>query len=173
MKYLRVFASCLAALLLNSAAWAEIYETTDAEGNTVFTDAPVNAGSDVVDLPQTNIADAPAQVPKEEQHSDSIAIEQAPAEGKETVIIHDADSDVYEERLRRERELERRKAAPPHEVGVSDSQMPNEVLDAEPRHEVGDFPEKTPEGVEGNQDGIEHVRHPVEKGGVRRAVHRR
>jgi hypothetical protein len=59
-------------LLLGNSAWAEIYKTTDKEGNTVFTDAPPTEGSEVVDLPEANIADSVEPAPRP-------AIEQTPA----------------------------------------------------------------------------------------------
>ena len=45
MRYLRTFSTCLVALALHSAAWAEIYETTDAQGNREFTDSPADEGA--------------------------------------------------------------------------------------------------------------------------------
>ena len=33
MRHLKTLSICLSALALHSAAWAEIYETTDAQGN--------------------------------------------------------------------------------------------------------------------------------------------
>lgn len=140
MKYLSVFTSCLAALALHSAAWAEIYETKDAEGNTVYTDSPVNAGSEVVDLTQTNISDAPPPEPKKAQQPAARPVGQTPPiTENEPVVIQDADpeEELREGDLRRQREYERNNPDAPHKVLEADS--PHEVLEAEPRHEVGDF----------------------------------
>jgi hypothetical protein len=51
-------------MLLSSVAWAEIYKTTDEEGNTVFTDVPPTEQSEVVDLPEANIADSVEPAPR-------------------------------------------------------------------------------------------------------------
>lgn len=51
-----------ALLLASGSAWAEIYETTDSEGNKVFTDSPTGA-AEVVDLPKANIADSVEPAP--------------------------------------------------------------------------------------------------------------
>lgn len=51
------------ALALQGAAIAQIYESTDAEGVPEFSDTP-SAGSDVVDLQKTNVADEPPDIPE-------------------------------------------------------------------------------------------------------------
>ena len=48
----------LVTLLLESGVMAQIYETVDDQGNPVFSDTP-SAGSEEVELPAGNIADAP------------------------------------------------------------------------------------------------------------------
>jgi hypothetical protein len=58
MESLRIFTAFLLALALSNIAWAEIYDTTEADGNTQFTDSPPDGNSEVVDLPQTNITNA-------------------------------------------------------------------------------------------------------------------
>ncbi len=64
MRFLKTFSTCLVALALHGTAWAEIYETTDAQGNPDFTDSPPDAGAEVINLPETNVIDAP---PPEQQ----------------------------------------------------------------------------------------------------------
>ena len=71
MTQLKTLSTCLLALALNSAAWAEIYETTDAQGNPVFTDSPPSPNAEVIDLQQTNIIDAPAPEPEPEPRGES------------------------------------------------------------------------------------------------------
>jgi len=156
MANLKTFSACLLALALHNAAWAEIYETKDAEGNTVFTDSPPSSNAVEIDLQQTNIADAPPpgqpQQPAQPQQS---APEQAPMQEGNTVIIHDNPEDQLEDGYwRRERGLEAANPETPHEV--IDGEAPREVgdsIDQMPR-EVGDFDAARP-GEAGDVDAIE------------------
>jgi hypothetical protein len=158
MRYLKTFLTCLVALILHSTAWAQIYETKDAEGNVEFTDSPATEGAEVVDLPKTNLADAPSPEVQEESQPGTKVVEQAPVQENNTVIVNDGneggayDTEGYDDDLARQRALERENlAAPgrvdpgyemPHEVGDSDAQMPREVgdSDAQMPREVGDSP---------------------------------
>ena len=65
MKILITLPACCMALALSWAVQAEIYESTNAQGNPVFTDTPT-AGAEKVDLPQENIADAVRMAPQPE-----------------------------------------------------------------------------------------------------------
>lgn len=59
MKAISRFSSViLVTLLLESGVMAQIYETVDDQGNPVFSDTP-SPGSEEVELPAENIADAP------------------------------------------------------------------------------------------------------------------
>ncbi|MBT4520132.1 MAG: DUF4124 domain-containing protein [Halieaceae bacterium] len=59
MKAISLFSSIiLLSLLLETGVMAQIYETVDDQGNPVFSDTP-SLGSEKVDLPAANIADAP------------------------------------------------------------------------------------------------------------------
>lgn len=59
MKAISRFSSViLVTLLLESGVMAQIYETVDDQGNPVFSDTPL-PGSEEVELPAENIADAP------------------------------------------------------------------------------------------------------------------
>jgi hypothetical protein len=59
MKAISRFSSViLVTLLLESGVMAQIYETVDDQGNPVFSDTP-SPGSEEVELPTENIADAP------------------------------------------------------------------------------------------------------------------
>jgi len=53
-------------LALQGTAVAQIYESTDAEGVPDFSDTPTS-GAEVVDLPETNVVDAPPDVPEAAQ----------------------------------------------------------------------------------------------------------
>ena len=158
MTYLKTFSTCLVALALHSPAWAQIYETTDAQGNPDFTDSPGNADAEVVNLPETNVIDAPP--PEQQQESQIQTLEPGPAPVQEnnTVIIHDNDNDGYDDGddLARQRALDGMdRVAPgvvgnpgydaPREVGDSEAQMPREVGDSEAQmpREVGDAPDVT------------------------------
>ena len=136
MKHLTIFASCVAALALHSSAWAEIYATKDAQGNTAFTDSPPAENAEVIELQQTNVVDAPQAQPQDaaqpEPDADAASEEPAPVVENNTVMVHDGDDnegDVYDGY---ENDVDN--AEMPHEVGDSESQMP---------HEVGDFPAET------------------------------
>lgn len=155
MKQLTVLSICLVVLALQGKAWAEIYETKDAEGNTEFTDSPPTEGATEIDLPQTNIADAPAPDSEDESLDERQPAGAAPAEAPvvENNINIERDGyedgvypeDVYrdgeypagvdESALRRDDAIDRADPNTPREVGDSEAQMPREVGDrpAEPR----------------------------------------
>ena len=156
MRYLKTFTTCLVAMALHSTAWAQIYETTDAQGNPDFTDSPPDADATVVDLPQTNVIDAPPPEQQQESQPQTVESGPPPAQENNTVIINDSDNDgyddgVYGDDLARQRELDGMdRVAPgvvgnpdydaPREVGDSEAQMPREVGDSEAQmpREVGD-----------------------------------
>lgn len=54
----RFFTALLVTLLLESSVMAQIYQSVDDQGNPVFSDTP-SAGSETVEVPAQNIADAP------------------------------------------------------------------------------------------------------------------
>ncbi len=140
-------------------AWAQIYETTDAQGNPDFTDSPGNADAEVVNLPETNVIDAPP--PEQQQESQPQTLEPGPAPVQEnnTVIIHDNDNDGYDDGdefgAAAGTGWNGHGVAPgavgnpgydaPREVGDSEAQMPREVGDSEAQmpREVGDAPDVT------------------------------
>ena len=64
MKASIMFTACCMALTFGNVASAEIYETKDAQGNTVFTDTPT-AEAREVDLQKSNIADPVKRIPQE------------------------------------------------------------------------------------------------------------
>jgi hypothetical protein len=162
MRFLKTFSTFLVALALHGTAWAEIYETTDAQGNPDFTDSPPDAGAEVINLPETNVIDAPPPDPQQQSQPQTVESAPAPVQQNNTVIVNDGNDDdgyddgVYDDDLARQRAIDRAGAAPPgeivdpgyempHEVGDSESQMPHEVGDSESQmpHEVGDFPDAT------------------------------
>jgi hypothetical protein len=149
MNYLKSFSTCLVALALTGTAWAEIYETKDAQGNPVFTDSPAGKGSQVVDLPETNVADAPPDIPDAPEQA-----EQKPqaAGNNNTVNGSEVGEDYYGgdnyDRAQIREELDRktpldRDAIPEglHAETPLDPSAPHEVLDGEVPHQVGDFDE--------------------------------
>ena len=123
------------ACLLASSAQAEIYQSTDAQGNAVFSDSP-SADARQVTLPAENISDAvevpatsPANSPGEGSHR-----------GPTVVVIPDDHNEAVEEAAASGERHEGRDAEERHEV--RDAEERHEVLDAEPRHAVGDFGER-------------------------------
>jgi Domain of unknown function (DUF4124) len=60
MKFSRL--SWLALALVASQGWAQIYKSTDADGNVVFSDTPADSSSEQVQLHQTNTTPPPPTV---------------------------------------------------------------------------------------------------------------
>ncbi|CAA0078502.1 Uncharacterised protein [Halioglobus japonicus] len=152
MRHLKTLSICLSALAFHSATWAEIYETTDAQGNPEFTDSPPGPNAAAIDLQQTNIIDAPTEMREQVSAPQPVAQEQeqAPEPENRTVIVNDSNNDeddVYDDYLQRERAFERMDPDAPREVGDSNSQMPREVGDSNSQmpDEVGDFDTVEPE----------------------------
>jgi hypothetical protein len=166
VRYLKTFSACLIALALNSAAWGEIYETTDAEGNPEFTNSPpeANATSKVIEMQQTNVADAPqpqtqGQWQEQEQQPDAMTANQQPEKNNNTVIIDNPNANnVYDQARVKQQEFERMNPAAPHEV-----------LNAEAPHQVGDFPSEMPSEVDDTTGQTEEVYNPAEH----RTIHHR
>jgi hypothetical protein len=164
MRHLRIITICLVALALHGKAWAQIYETKDAQGNTEFTDSPPSENAKEIDLQQTNIADAPAPAPEDVsqgQTQPDAAVGQQPSVDENNVVIErdGYDDGVYgdgayvdgadERALRREDAVRRADPDAPHEVGDSEMDMPREVGDtaAQERREVGDSEAQMPHEV--------------------------
>lgn len=139
MRHLKTLSICLSALALHSAAWAEIYETTDAQGNPEFTDSPTGPSAEAINLQQTNIIDAPPEEPQQVSAPQPVVEEQAPEQENRTVIVHDSNNDeddVYDAYSRREQAFDR-----------MDPAAPREVLNAETPREVGDYNSQMPDEV--------------------------
>lgn len=118
MKNHRTTVAVSLSVLLSYAAQAEIYETTDAQGNKVFTDSP-NEGAELVDLPDANIADSVKPMPRPEPGPETSVSRPPPAQPADQItIIGNDDYDRLESRIAREKR--------------------REILDGEPRREVGD-----------------------------------
>jgi hypothetical protein len=66
-------------LALQGTAAAQIYESKDAEGVPEFSDTP-SAGSEVVDLQKTNVADEPPEIPEMPQAEAQRPASPAPAD---------------------------------------------------------------------------------------------
>jgi len=153
MKYPVTFTAGLLLLLATQgAAWAEIYKTTDADGNPVFTDAPVDASSSAVELPQTNISDAPPQAPEDASPAASPAGQKAPATTRPAEHYQDPNAGAYEEHERRVQEQERT----PYEnlvgeepQGTIDGQAPHQTEGGAAPHETegGAMPHETEGGA--------------------------
>lgn len=63
MHFFRFCSACALALALGNTASGQIYESKDAEGNTVFSDRP-SQGSKVIEVTPTNSADPVAEIPR-------------------------------------------------------------------------------------------------------------
>ena len=151
MRYLKTFSAYLVALALHSPAWAEVYETTDAQGNPDFTDSPPDASAEVVTLPETNVVDVPQSEQQQQSQPQTVGSGPAPVQENNPVIVNDGndndgyDDGAYDDNLARQREIDRAESAPPGEVGNTGYEMPREVGDsaAQMPHEVGDRPDVT------------------------------
>jgi hypothetical protein len=90
---------CLLGMALCAGASAQIYESRDAQGNTVFSDKPSH-GAEAVDLPSTNSADPVEVRPRPEPHT---AVDTSPQRSsrpdnddtQEHGYQHDHDDDFY------------------------------------------------------------------------------
>lgn len=144
MKILMTLPAYCVALALSWGAQAEIYESTNAQGNPVFTDTPT-AGAEKIDLPQENIADAVKMSP-EPMSVDEPAVEEQPAvrpeESGNVAVIPNT----------RNEELERGVAADmPYEVGDIPSEEEMQRREESMRGEYTD--------ENGNRVRIEHRGH--------------
>jgi hypothetical protein len=75
MRIENVLAACIIGMALTAAASAEIYQSKDAQGNTVYSDKP-SQGAQPVNLPKTNAADPVVEMPR------PAATTEPPAPGK-------------------------------------------------------------------------------------------
>ena len=134
-------------MLAHNSLLAEIYETKDAEGNPVYTDAPVNDSSSRVELRETNTADALAPTPEIDSAAPPAPRQTPPAppayqtyrqSGEE--LYAEPEGKIDAEGRREVLDAEPRRVvhdAEPRRV-VHDAEAPHEVLDAETPHEVLD-----------------------------------
>ncbi len=70
MHIANILLSCILGVALSSAASAEIYQSQDAQGNTVFSDMP-SQGAEKVKVPPTNAAEPVAITPRPEPSPDA------------------------------------------------------------------------------------------------------
>lgn len=135
MRRAKVFLPCIIAMALATAASAEIYQSKDAQGNTVYSDMP-SQGAEEIKVPRTNAADpvvAPPSPPPQEQATTTQKTSAKPAKperqemGDDTYHYVDDDYDDLSDR----RALERRR-------GNDDVAQPKRErpVSAEPRRNV-------------------------------------
>lgn len=155
MKYPGIISAGILLAVIECAAWAQIYQTEDEQGNPVFSDEPVDGSSSVIDLTKTNIADAPASEPEATATPAAAAESERLPKADDRPASQDPNAGIWEERVQRQEEFDRMKssstpsetldadaprevmdAEPPREV--MDAEPPREVMDAEPRREVMD-----------------------------------
>ena len=122
----RIFSAILLTALAHSSAWAEIYETTDSEGNKVFSDTPTSDAK-VVDVQEATIADAvepgpePTPAPQPAGGGQAAGNSQgAQSQDDGVYIIGDSRNERLEEEIARERRHE-----------VLEGEKPKEVLEAD------------------------------------------
>lgn len=100
---IKLASGCILALALANAVQAEIYQSKDESGQTVFTDSPT-PGATKVELPEGNIADSVEPRP---QAAPAKPAAPAPATtaGEHTVVVtpHNRNDDLEDELLRRRR----------------------------------------------------------------------
>ena len=140
---------------MTGVASAEVYETRDAQGNPVFSDAP-SADAVRIDVLPSNVADA-VEV---HEHPQSVP---APADQENQQPSYPGSSVVYESEQRHEvgdENLQRREVGDEdlqrHEVGDEDLQRHEVGDEGLQRHEVGD------EGLQRHEVGDEDLhRHEV------------
>ena len=118
-------------LLASCSAWAEIYETTDNQGNKVFTDTPT-AEAEVVDLPEANIADSVKSAPA--PPASPARTKTTPAAGHSGKVDDDGVYIIGNQRNERVEE----KVARERRQNVLEGEAPREALDAGHRAEGAD-----------------------------------
>lgn len=156
MKHSVTYLTGIIAVVISTITQAEVYEGKDAEGNPVFSDTPA-PGAAEIDLPKSNIAD-PVEVPAADIQapgSTGVATD-APSQGGDVIVVPNSRNEALQRKV--------------------DADMPQEVLDAEPRYEVGDEVtaeerarrEAAREGVVVDEEGnIERIEHRGHAGGSR------
>jgi hypothetical protein len=106
--------------MLGTTANAQIYESKDAQGNTVFSDRP-SSGAEVIEVPPTNSADPVVETPRPPPSPDAADAaatrperDRRPASGQDLqtdddYIYYGDDErdDVVEDRIRREQRRDR------------------------------------------------------------------
>jgi hypothetical protein len=95
MKYPKLILAGVFGLVLQGTASAQIYESEDAEGVPEFSDTPTQ-GAEAVDLPSTNLADAPpagSAAPQEIEQAAPVA--GGPAAGSVGGPVEGANGGVY------------------------------------------------------------------------------
>lgn len=120
MKFTTGIITAATLLALSAPCLAEIYETTDEEGNTVFTDVPTQ-GAKKVKVQTTNTADAPPDIPPAPAREKApgpagSTVQQDSGEG-DVVIIGDAHNERVERAVEEHRREEAREAVRRHETG--------------------------------------------------------
>jgi hypothetical protein len=113
VRVLNILLSSILALAMGNPASAEIYESKDAQGNTVFSDKP-SPGAQEIAVPQTNAADPVAETPRPAPRQNSPATQRSPDSPEmvddtrrddtydDDLIYYDGDydrGDLYEKRV--------------------------------------------------------------------------
>ncbi len=138
----RFVAVSLFGLLLQGTASAQIYESEDAQGVPEFSDTPTQ-GAEVVDLPETNLAEPPVAQPTAPGQTQSAQDQEVPAavgggeqgEGVEGDVFYRGD-DVDDPRLQRRVDEDRIDNALPGDPVRGDA-TPGPGAPGEVRHEAG------------------------------------
>ena len=144
----------LVGLVLQVTASAQIYESKDAEGVPQFSDRPT-AGAEVVDLPATNLADAPPArepAPATEPRraapagSGTAGVEPAPAEAAYGGVYYDDD----DENDPHARPIAHRKRV---ETALQGGDAPQAGEPGDPAREAGEVRRGAPHAVHRNAGG--------------------
>ena len=116
LSYLALVVILVASL--ESVAQQKVYKTTDAEGNSVFTDVPPKEGAEIVPLQSPNIAESVEVRPLPEPAAESRPAAKPQPQGEPTTYHggnDDLREDLYEERRKRELHDRAREADGPPE----------------------------------------------------------
>jgi len=92
MRISKVLLPCILGMALNTTASAEIYESKDAQGNTVFSDMP-SQGAAKVKVPPTNAADPVAITPRPPPSPETPAKPRKPSAGPASAEREEIDDD--------------------------------------------------------------------------------
>ena len=103
-----VISTAILVLCFASQSQAQVYRSTDAEGNVTFSDQPTPE-SEKVDVPPTNVGDSVDVPPPAPVTEPKVVVKEPPAVPAGTLVGAEEDSDDGSNRRRRPRVIHHRR----------------------------------------------------------------